>query len=162
MAQDVRKKENLDSFYVNLMHNNVSMGQMLDKTNPAAPAATDGASAAAAAESGGAPTGAASTAGGDGDGVELGIAGGTQMTFESAMASKEEAAQPRQRAVHRSDGRQEAKRREDKAAAEEAERLQAKMAKRNDDASVASAKERYLARKAAAAAAKAGAAAGQD
>ena len=156
-AQDVRKKENLDSFYVNLMHNNVSMGEMLDRTNPVAAAATGGASAAA--HSGGAPTGASSTAGGDGDGVELGIAGGTQMTFESAMASKEEAAQPRKRAVHRSDGKQEAKRREEKAAAEEAERMQAKMAKRNDDASVASAKERYLARKAAAAAAKAGAAA---
>ena len=156
-AQDVRKQENLDSFYVNLMHNNVSMGQMLDKTNPAAAAAApEGASATGDAPAASAST-AADTAGGDGDGVELGIAGGTQMTFDSAMASKEQAAQPRVRAVHRSDGTKEAKRREEKAAEAEAERIQTKMAKRNDDASVASAKERYLARKAAAAAAKAAA-----
>jgi coiled-coil domain-containing protein 55 len=155
-AQDVRKKDNLDSFYVNLMHDNVSMGQMLDKTNPAAAAtAPEGSSTDGDAPSAAASAGAADTAGGDGDGVELGIAGGTQMTFDSAMASKEQAAQPRVRAVQRSDGTKEAKRREDKAAEEEAERIKTKMAKRNDDASVASAKERYLARKAAAAAAKA-------
>ena len=85
--------------------------------------------------------------------IELGIAGGTQMTFESAMASKEEAAQPRQpRGVKRSDGKAEAKRREDAAIAKAAEREQVKMARKNDEASVAAAKERYLARKAAAAA----------
>jgi coiled-coil domain-containing protein 55 len=162
-AQDVRKKDNMDSFYVNLMHDNVSMGQMFDKTNPAAADGEGAAAAAAGAAGGGGGGGGAGASGGasagggggDGDGVELGIAGGTQMTFDSAMASKEEAAQPRQRAVQRSDGKAEAKKREDKAASEEAERAKVKMAKRNDDASVASAKERYLARKAAAAAAKA-------
>ena len=157
-AQDVRKKDNLDSFYVNLMHNNVSMGEMLDKTNPAAAEAEAESAEPTAAGGVAATAGTARPAGGDGDGVELGIAGGTQMTFDSAMASKEQAAQPRKRAVQRSDGTREAKRREEKAAEEEAERIKTKMAKRNDDASVASAKQRYLARKAAAAAAKAQAA----
>ena len=154
--QDVRKKDNMDSFYVNLMHDNVSMGNMLDKVNPVSP---DGdAEAAGRATRGEDAAGARNGrgvdgSGGDGDGIELGIAGGTQMTFESAMASKEEAAQPRQpRGVKRSDGKAEAKRREDAAIAKAAEREQVKMARKNDEASVAAAKERYLARKAAAAA----------
>ena len=92
--QDVRKKDNMDSFYVNLMHDNVSMGNMLDKVNPVSP---DGdAEAAGRATRGEDAAGARNGrgvdgSGGDGDGIELGIAGGTQMTFESAIASKEEA-----------------------------------------------------------------------
>jgi parallel beta-helix repeat protein len=103
---------------------------MFDKTNPAA-ADGEGAAAAAAGAAGGGGGGggggagasggaSAGGGGGDGDGVELGIAGGTQMTFDSAMASKEEAAQPRHRAVQRSDGKAEAKKRaaEEQAVAE--------------------------------------------
>lgn len=60
------------------------------------------------------------------------------------VAAKEEAAQPRVRAVKHSDGKSEAKNREEKAEKEEAERSLAKRAKNNDDASVASAKDRSV------------------
>eukprot|EP01052_Picozoa_sp_SAG31_P038269 SAG31_NODE_5080_length_2754_cov_2.367232_3_plen_69_part_00 len=63
---DPTKKGSLDNFYLNLMHNNVSMGNMVDKVNPASDDNTADSTTAADANA-------------DGDGHDLGIAGGTHI-----------------------------------------------------------------------------------
>eukprot|EP01051_Picozoa_sp_SAG22_P010320 SAG22_NODE_921_length_6492_cov_5.072423_3_plen_327_part_00 len=140
---DPAKKGSLDNFYMNLMHNNVSMGNMVDK--PAA----DG---AAAAGGGGAAAdgGAGGTAGGgaDGDGLDLGIAGGSQMHFDmSQRGTEDEEAVRRRSRPQRSNGAAEKQARQAKEkeakAAQEARRVE----RRNGEEAVQSARERYLARK---------------
>lgn len=95
-AQD-SKKVGMDSFYLNLMHDNVSMGQMVDKVpDPITATSAGEAGVAAGSDSAAAPGGGKSGRGSsdrggqDGDGVELGIAGGSQMVFEDIAAQAEE------------------------------------------------------------------------
>jgi coiled-coil domain-containing protein 55 len=92
-SESAKSKSNMDSFYVNLMHDNVSMGNMVDKVEePQKPEAGSAAASGSASGSGaGAGGGGGASVGGgrDGDGVELGIAGGTQMAFEDIGAAAE-------------------------------------------------------------------------
>eukprot|EP01052_Picozoa_sp_SAG31_P038268 SAG31_NODE_5080_length_2754_cov_2.367232_2_plen_82_part_00 len=67
--------------------------------------------------------------------------------MEARGAGADDAGDRRRRGVKRTDGAQERQARESKEKAHEAERDAKKLEKRNDAASVQSARERYLARK---------------
>jgi coiled-coil domain-containing protein 55 len=160
-AQD-SKKVGMDSFYVNLMHNNVSMGNMVDAVDHSNAEPAGGSSAVGEStkprEAG---SGGGSAGGQDGDGVELGIAGGSQMVFDDiANGAEQKVEQSRRRGMKRVDGKRERETREAKEAQAEEVRLQKKKARHNDESAVMSARERFLARKQAAAEAKALASAG--